>query len=243
MKRVLLALLLAGAVAGFAYVLMLAGRQSPDGAASNRVIVPPGESSRTRVQEPVVPSPPQVPVRPEPESVTIPPPEALEAPPAAPPSELLQERGIALPIADLEPGDLVDTYDEARGGGERRHEAVDIMAPRGTPVLAVRSGTIAKLFTSDAGGLTIYQFDANEEHCFYYAHLDRYAEGLREGLLVKQGTVIAYVGSSGNADPSAPHLHFAVYELGPEKQWYTGNTPVNPFPLLVDALKRKNRKG
>ena len=242
MKRLLLALLLVGAVVGFGYLLMLAGQQSPDSVAANRVMVPPDESSRTRVQEPVVPPPPEVPSPPEPESVTIAPPEALEPPPAAPPSELLQERGIALPIAGLQRSDLVDTYHEERGGGERRHEAVDIMAPRGTPVVAVRSGMIVKLFNSDAGGLTIYQFDANEKHCFYYAHLDRYAEGLREGLLVKQGNVIGYVGSSGNADPSAPHLHFAVYELGPEKHWYTGTTPVNPYPLLLDALDQNNRE-
>jgi murein DD-endopeptidase MepM/ murein hydrolase activator NlpD len=100
---------------------------------------------------------------------------------------------------------------------------------------------VVKLFDSEAGGLTIYQFDTDERHCFYYAHLDRYAEGLREGMLVKQGTVIGYVGSTGNADPGAPHLHFAVFELGPEKQWYTGTTPINPYPLLLDALQRQQR--
>jgi peptidoglycan LD-endopeptidase LytH len=110
------------------------------------------------------------------------------------------------------------------------------MSPRGTPVVAVDNGIIAKLFTSKPGGLTIYQFDSTEKFCFYYAHLDGYAPGLREGMLVKRGGTIGYVGSTGNADPSAPHLHFAIFELGPEKRWWEGK-PINPYPILMRGLK------
>jgi murein DD-endopeptidase MepM/ murein hydrolase activator NlpD len=131
----------------------------------------------------------------------------------------------------------MDTFEETRGGG-RRHQATDIMAPRGTPVLAVDNGIIQKLFTSDAGGLTVYQFDSAEEYCYYYAHLDRYAPRLREGVLVKRGDLIGYVGSTGNADPNAPHLHFEILALGPEKRWWSGTRSVNPYPILLNSLQK-----
>ena len=149
----------------------------------------------------------------------------------------LVDRRLALPVANLKAADLIDTYNQARGT-ERRHEAADIMAPRGTPVLAVDNGIIRKLFTSVPGGLTIYQFESAERYCYYYAHLDRYADGIREGLFVKRGDLIGYVGSTGNADPSGPHLHFAIFELGPEKKWHEGK-PINPYPLLSGAFKRR----
>jgi murein DD-endopeptidase MepM/ murein hydrolase activator NlpD len=134
------------------------------------------------------------------------------------------------PIAGLKAKDLVDSYDQVRG--TVRHEAIDIMAPRGTPVHAVVDGTIAKLFLSKPGGNTIYLFDNGQVYCYYYAHLDRYATTLHEGQHVERGDVIAYVGSTGNASPAAPHLHFAIFELGPEKRWWQG-TPINPYPTLL----------
>jgi peptidoglycan LD-endopeptidase LytH len=139
-------------------------------------------------------------------------------------------RALLVPVAGVEADDLRDTFDDARGGG-RPHEAIDIMAPRGTPVLAVEDGVIQKLFTSDAGGLTIYQFEPSGAFTYYYAHLDRYADGLREGLQVRRGDVIGYVGSTGNASPDAPHLHFAMFRQTPEHQWWKGD-PINPYPLL-----------
>jgi murein DD-endopeptidase MepM/ murein hydrolase activator NlpD len=137
---------------------------------------------------------------------------------------------LAMPLPGLTATQLRDTFAETRGG-ERAHEALDLIAPAGTPVLAVADGHIEKLFTSVRGGLTIYQFDPTGRYAYYYAHLQRYAPDLREGEKVKQGQVIAYVGSTGNADPAAPHLHFAVFELGPERQWWKG-TAINPYPLL-----------
>jgi murein DD-endopeptidase MepM/ murein hydrolase activator NlpD len=148
----------------------------------------------------------------------------------------LDSRILELPIAGLRKSDLYDTFSQERAAGERRHEATDIMAPRGTPVLAVDGGTIAKLFNSKQGGLTIYQFDLAEKYCYYYAHLDRYADGLRDGMHVKVGDTIGYVGSTGNASPSAPHLHFAIFELGEDKKWWEGK-PINPYPILIRSLE------
>jgi murein DD-endopeptidase MepM/ murein hydrolase activator NlpD len=145
--------------------------------------------------------------------------------------------GIGLPIAGLKAKDIQDTYSQLRGG-TRPHEAADILAPRGTPVLAVDGGTIKKLFTSKPGGLTVYQFDPAAVYCYYYAHLDRYAEALKEGMVVNRGDVIGYVGTTGNAPVNTPHLHFAIFKIGPEKRWWEG-TPVNPYPCLIEALKQE----
>jgi peptidoglycan LD-endopeptidase LytH len=147
----------------------------------------------------------------------------------------LSSRAVGLPIADLQRSDIHDTFAQARGGGERRHEATDIMAPRGTRVIAVDTGIVAKLFTSIPGGLTVYQFDGSQRYAYYYAHLDRYAEGLREGQLLKKGDLVGYVGTTGNAGPNNPHLHFAIFELGPEKRWWEGK-PINPYPFLIKAV-------
>jgi len=121
-------------------------------------------------------------------------------------------------------------FDEQRPGHE--HEAVDILAPRNTPVHAVQDGTIAKLFFSKGGGgNTIYEFDPTDHYAYYYAHLERYADGLREGQPIHAGDVIGYVGTSGNAPPNTPHLHFAVFELSADKKWWKG-TAVDPYPFF-----------
>ncbi|WP_296952545.1 M23 family metallopeptidase [uncultured Massilia sp.] len=152
-------------------------------------------------------------------------PEVASAAPAIPAGQLM------VPVEGIAFAQLSDNYDQPRGR-ERHHEALDIMAPKGTPVRATADGKVAKLFTSKPGGLTVYQFDPTEKYAYYYAHLDRYADGLQEGATLKRGDLVGYVGSTGNADPNAPHLHFAVFELTPEKQWWKG-TPVNPYPLLA----------
>ena len=138
-------------------------------------------------------------------------------------------RRLTIPVEGVRAADLRNTFHDARGG--RRHEAIDIAAPRGTRVLAVDDGKVAKLFTSVPGGLTVYQFDRDERFAYYYAHLDRYAEGLSEGMQVRRGDLIGYVGTTGNAAPDAPHLHFAVFRLGPEKQWWKGEA-VDAFDAL-----------
>jgi len=125
---------------------------------------------------------------------------------------------------------LQDTFNDARSEG-RVHDAIDIMAPRYTPVLAVDAGRIVKLFTSRLGGLTIYQFDPTETYCYYYAHLDHYAPGVQEGMPVARGQVIGYVGFTGNASPEGPHLHFAIFRLNAQKNWWQGEA-INPYPIL-----------
>ena len=111
------------------------------------------------------------------------------------------------------------------------------MEPRRTPIRAVDDGTIRKLFLSRAGGITLYQFDRAGNYCYYYAHLDHYAEDVREGMPVSRGQIIGYVGTTGDVSPDAPQLHFAIVRLDSDKSWWKG-TPINPYPILVDALKR-----
>ncbi len=138
--------------------------------------------------------------------------------------------GLVVPVAGFTAAQLEDTYEDARGS-DRQHQALDILAPEGTPVLAVADGHVEKLFDSERGGLTLYQFEPSGRFAYYYAHLQGYAPGLAEGQALRQGQVIGYVGSTGNADPGAPHLHFAIFLLGPGREWWRG-TPVNPYPLL-----------
>lgn len=148
-------------------------------------------------------------------------------------ARLLAARTLIVPVEGIPAASLMDMYEEKRGG-QRKHEAIDIVAPKGTRVLAVDDGVVAKLFTSVPGGLTLYQFDREGKLAYYYAHLDRYAEGLKEGMALKRGDTVGYVGITGNAPPGTPHLHFAVFRLGPEKQWWKGE-PVNPYPALRNA--------
>lgn len=150
-----------------------------------------------------------------------------------PPKPLITQ----LPLRNLKPADIRDTFNEGRGD-RGAHEAIDILAPKGTPIYAVADGTIEKLFNSKNGGITIYQFDAAREHAFYYAHLDRYAEGRQEKQAVKAGDLLGYVGVTGNAPPDTPHLHFTIFQLGPEKQWWKG-TAINPYPLLLALVQQE----
>jgi murein DD-endopeptidase MepM/ murein hydrolase activator NlpD len=142
----------------------------------------------------------------------------------------LAGRDLAMPVDGVVPEALTRQFDDARGS-TRRHEAIDILAPRNTPVRAVEDGIIARLFNSRAGGLTIYQFDPTERYAYYYAHLERYAPGLREGDRVTKGQTLGYVGTSGNAPKDTPHLHFAVFLLTADKRWWEGQ-PVDPYDIL-----------
>ena len=141
----------------------------------------------------------------------------------------LKDRQLLFPLPDEYRPNLIDSFAELRGN--RPHEAVDIMAPRLTPVRAVDDGRIAKLFFSATGGITIYQFDPGERYAYYYAHLEKYADRLAEGQRVRRGQLLAFVGTSGNTPKDSPHLHFAIFRLGPEKQWWVGE-PLDPYPLL-----------
>jgi murein DD-endopeptidase MepM/ murein hydrolase activator NlpD len=144
--------------------------------------------------------------------------------------EELRQRRLTLPVQGIKREDLRDTFNEMRGA-TRRHEAIDILAPRNTPVFAVEDGEIARLFFSEAGGITIYQFDPDEDFVYYYAHLERYADRLKEGDDVKRGQIIGYVGTTGNAPRNTPHLHFAIFKMTDEKKWWQG-TAIDPYSVL-----------
>jgi peptidoglycan LD-endopeptidase LytH len=140
---------------------------------------------------------------------------------------------LIVPVRGVEASALYDTYDEQRGGGTRVHEALDIPAPRGTPVLSATGGRVLKLFNSEAGGKMVYAADSSERFILMYAHLDSYANGLAEGQPLHRGQVIGAVGTTGNAPPTVPHLHCALARSNDVKQWWKGS-PVNPFPLLAE---------
>lgn len=139
------------------------------------------------------------------------------------------------PVAGFAGRPIDDSFNDSRDGGARRHNAIDIMAPRGTPVLSVQNGRILRLSRSAKGGITIYASDTEERFVFYYAHLDRYHHGIREGATITRGDTIAYVGSTGNAPENVPHLHFQMMRMPADRKYWNGE-PVNPYPLLRAAL-------
>ena len=168
--------------------------------------------------------------------VRIVPGDGLEKPPAVSEKPAAEAGALLIPVEGVPPSALTDTFTQARAGGARPHDAIDIMAARGRAVLAAADGRVEKLFTSVDGGLTIYERSGDGRRIYYYAHLDGYAPGLAEGQMVRRGQKIATVGSSGNADPAAPHLHFAVNEIAPSEPWYKGHA-INPYPLLARPLR------
>ena len=141
--------------------------------------------------------------------------------------------GLAIPVAGTGPGQLVDTFTQARAGGARVHDAIDIMAATGTPVVSAAPGTVEKLFFSKGGGGTsVYVRSDDGRWNYYYADLSAYAPGLHEGQRLRRGSPVGFVGSSGNANPAGPHLHMAINRMNPGEKWYQG-TPINPYPLLA----------
>ena len=151
--------------------------------------------------------------------------------PTAPESS--EARVLRIPVLNIRPSDLTDTFTDERGGGESLHEAIDIMAPEGTSVVAAAPGTIERLFQSDAGGNTIYVRSPHKRTIHYYAHLAGYAQGLKEGQRIRRGQRLGTVGSTGNASRDAPHLHFAILRTTPDAKWWEPANAVNPYPLLT----------
>jgi len=158
-----------------------------------------------------------------------------EGPVAATPSPAAPGQ-LLVPVQGIKASQLVDTYSQARGQG-RVHDAIDIMAPRGTPVLATADGVVLKLFQSVRGGITLYELAPDRRTIYYYAHLDRYAAGMAEGRALHQGDVLGYVGDTGNAGAGNNHLHFEVSTTADPKRYWAG-TPQNPYPLLKGAASR-----
>ena len=179
------------------------------------------------------------------DSAAAPPPAPAPAPPAAAPPQptvgpLNQPAEVTdrllVPVQGVRPDQLVDTYNAARSQG-RRHDAIDIMAKRGTPVLATASGVVLKLFQSVRGGTALYELAPDRRTIYYYAHLDRYAPGLVEGRVIRQGDLVGYVGNTGNAGPGNYHLHFEISTTADPKRYWAG-TPQNPYPLLRAGISR-----
>lgn len=172
------------------------------------------------------------PVEQAPAVVSVPP--AAQTAPAQAPAP---GGALLIPVAGVTPARLVDTFTAARGT-DRQHDAIDIMARRGTPVLAAAAGQVEKLhFSEGGGGISLYIRTSDRRWMHYYAHLDRYAPGLVEGQQVPRGALLGFVGSTGNASPDGPHLHFAVNFMAAEDRWWQG-TPVNPYPLLAGTGER-----
>jgi len=180
-------------------------------------------------------TPAAVPPSPAPAAAETPPPQADEPtsqaqPPVDNPNSFVGTLRLIIPVSGVKPDQLLDTFADARSEG-RVHDAIDIPAPAGTPVLAAADGEIIKLFQSERGGTTIYQLSNDRKLVFYYAHLQRYADGLAPGKFVKQGDVVAYVGDTGNAGAGNFHLHFSIAIVADPKRYWEG-TNINPYPLL-----------
>ncbi|HKV09821.1 MAG TPA: M23 family metallopeptidase [Thermoanaerobaculia bacterium] len=238
-KRGLGLAVLGGFVLGAATVLLIVWLyQKSSGARLTTVAEAPPPSVEPPVAVPPSPEALQEAPPPAPAPGEEPPPQTAARPWLGTPPELAN-RGLLVPVQGIGRNQLQNTFDDARSEG-RVHEAIDILAPRNTPVLAVEDGRIAKLFSSDRGGLTLYQFDPTETYSYYYAHLERYAPGLKEGDRVTRGQVIGYVGTTGNAGPDNPHLHFAISRLNEQKEWWKG-TPLNPYHVLRGEVERAAR--
>jgi murein DD-endopeptidase MepM/ murein hydrolase activator NlpD len=145
--------------------------------------------------------------------------------------ERLRNKDLVIPVAGVGPSRIEDTFSAGRDGGERQHNAVDILAPRNTPVVAADDGVILRMSSNALGGITIYTVDREHEFVYYYAHLDHYRKGVKAGQAIRKGDTLAFVGTTGNAPKNVPHLHFQIM-LWPSdgKYWY--GEPVNPYPIL-----------
>lgn len=214
-------------------------RPAPAGNSPDTAVVKPAEpDARATASTPVAPTPetapiitpPPAPIAPTPSPTAPPPPAGFGAVSEA---DLisLKIKNLLIPVAGVSASQLRDSFDDGRSEG-RQHQALDIMASQGTPVLAAADGPVAKLFQSDKGGITLYQLDSSGLYYFYYAHLLRYADSIAEGKQLKRGDVIGYVGDTGNAGPGNFHLHFAISKPSQPGKW-SGGEPINPYPLLA----------
>jgi peptidoglycan LD-endopeptidase LytH len=161
---------------------------------------------------------------------------AQAAAPAAPAdaTAVAHLRSLFFPVSGGDSTRLDDSFDEPRDGGQRKHNAIDIMAPRGSAVLSVQDGRILRLMKSAKGGITVYATDLEEQYVYYYAHLDRYHSNIYAGRPLLKGDTLGYVGTTGNAPKDLPHLHFQVMRMPANRQFWNGD-PVNPYPLLRAA--------
>lgn len=149
---------------------------------------------------------------------------------------------LLFPVAGGDSARLADSFDEPRDGGERTHRAIDIMAPKGTPVLAVADGRILRLANTAKGGISIYAADLEEQYVYYYAHLDHYHPNIYTGRPLLRGDTLGYVGTTGNAPKNLPHLHFQLMRMPSDRKYWNGE-PINPYPLLRAAEATASKAG
>ena len=235
MVRFVIALVLGFAIGG-ASVFFLVGtcraKCGGESTAEPTVLIAPPAKPLEDPPSPAVVASAAVPIAP----VEVPVEESIAEEPALKPTPALNEPAglspdsIIIPVVGARREDLRAMFHERRGS--REHRAIDIMAPRATPVLAAIDGPVGKLFLSKPGGITIYQYDPTRTWIYYYAHLDGYAPGLAEGQQLRRGDVIGFVGTSGNASPNAPHLHFSIEKLAEPGKWWQSE-PIDPYPLLM----------
>lgn len=236
LKVLLLALLLLAAVGALVWFLSVRYATTPvepisTRPSANAEATPAPTATAAPTETPAQTLSPTPPAEASPQAAA-PPPSGESSPQAAPPDARggTQAR-LVVPVAGVRPEDLRDTYTQSRSEG-RSHDAIDITAPRGTPVVAAADGRVVKLFQSVPGGITLYQLAADNRTVLYYAHLDRYADGIAEGHFARQGETIGYVGDTGNAGVGNYHLHFSVSLTDDPKRWH-GGANVNPYPLLT----------
>ncbi len=148
----------------------------------------------------------------------------------------LYAHDLEIPVAGVVPDALRDSFDSPREGG-RAHHAIDIMAPRGTPVLAADDGRVLRLSSNTLGGITVYTIDRSGRFVYYYAHLEGYRAGVVAGDLVAKGDTLGYVGTTGDAPENLPHLHFQILRMPPDGKYWEGE-PIDPFPLLSERGTR-----
>ena len=139
---------------------------------------------------------------------------------------------LAMPVVGVLPYDLSNSWGDSRDGGRRKHKGIDIFAPKGTGIVAVTDGIISYIGEQPKGGLCLWLATENGTS-FYYAHLDRWAPGLYEGMEVRSGDLLGYVGNTGNAKTTPPHLHFGVND---------NDEMVNPYPILTKAVPVKRAR-
>jgi murein DD-endopeptidase MepM/ murein hydrolase activator NlpD len=192
---------------------------------------PQAEATATPAPSPTPTDQPSPTPTPTPQTLSQPQPQGA---PSGDLASTLASMHLLIPVQGMRAEQLRDTFTDSRSEG-RVHDAIDIIAPRNSPVVAAADGRIVKLFNSAKGGITLYQLAAADEHIvFYYAHLERYADGLTEGHVARRGETLAYVGDTGNATPGNTHLHFQIYRVADPKHFWAGDN-INPYPILRAA--------
>ena len=164
----------------------------------------------------------------------------VHAPVASASDEFLLTRHIVLPVAGADMSKVEDSYSEPRDGG-RVHRAIDILAPRGTPILSADDGKILRMTTNTLGGISMYTVDTENRLVYYYAHMDHYNDAMSPGRTIVKGDTLGYVGTTGNAPKDTPHLHFQVMRWPADGKYWNGD-PIDPYEALGGVTRADRGK-